>query len=111
MARRHTTRLIEMGTKPVVGKPMQLTLNEVNELFIKLIEADISREDADRWAYAKMQAFDANELEFYPCSDEVKLWNAVQYLYGIVTKVSPNEYMHSLDEIKDKFEAEWQLPA
>ena len=88
---------------------MILTLIEVNELFKKLIGADISREDADRWAYARMQAYDIGELEFSPSSDENKLWSAVQYLYGIDSKVAPGEYMHSLDEIKDKFEKEWKL--
>lgn len=90
---------------------MQLTLTEINEVFEKLIKADISREDADRWAYARMQAFDSNKLEFSPSSDENKLWSAVKYLYGIDTKVAPGEYMHSLDEIKDKFESEWQHQA
>lgn len=88
---------------------MRLTLIEVNEIFQKLVETDITREDADRWAYARMQAFDADELEFSPSSDEKKLWSAVQYLYGIDTKVAPREYMHSLDDIKGKFESEWKL--
>ena len=47
MAPKRTTPLVLAETTPVVGKKMQLTLIEVNELFIKLIDADISREDAD----------------------------------------------------------------
>lgn len=57
-----------------------------------------------------MQAYDIDELEFSPSSDKNKLWSAVQYLYDIDTKVAPSEYLHSLDEIKDKFEHEWKAP-
>ena len=86
---------------------MQLTVEQVNQIFKSLISSEISREDSDRWAYERMKAFDLGELEFSPLNDEEKLWGAVQYLYGIDTKISPNEYMHSLDEIRETFEEKW----
>lgn len=88
---------------------MQLKLDEVNELFQKLINSEITREDADRWAYKRMQALDSGELEFIPAADEQKLWDAIQYLYGIDTKVSPYEYMHPVEEIRETFEEKWKL--
>lgn len=88
---------------------MQLKLDEVNELFEKLINLEITRENADRWAYKRMQALDLGELEFIPASDEQKLWDAIQYLYGIDTKVSPDEYMHPVEEIRENFEEKWKL--
>lgn len=86
---------------------MLLTLDDIKKIFTSLIKGDMTREDADRWAYERMQAFDSNCLEFVPSSDEEMLWSAIQYLYGIDTKISPNEYMHSIDEIQSVFEEKW----
>ena len=88
---------------------MQLTLDEISETFEKLIDGKITREDADRRAYMRMQAFDLGQLEFVPAAEEQVLWSAIQYLYGIDTKVSPIEYMHSIEEIREAFEKNWKL--
>ena len=88
---------------------MQLTVEQINETFNDLINSEISREDADSWAYERIKAFDLGELEFSPVSDEEKLWSAIQYLYGIDTKISPTEYMHSLDEVRETFEEKWKI--
>lgn len=86
---------------------MLLTLEDIKTTFLSLIKGDISREEADRWAYIRMQAFDSGSLEFSPESEEELLWSAIQYLYGIDTKVSPDEYMNSIEEIKIEFEEKW----
>lgn len=86
---------------------MLLTIDEVREIFRELISGKISREEADRWAYERMRAFDSDSLEFEPIIDEEFLWSAIQYLYGVDTKVSPNEYLHSIEEIKQTFESRW----
>lgn len=86
---------------------MLLTLNDIKEVFNNLIKEKITREQADRWAYERMQSFDADTLYFEPKEKEELLWDAIQYLYGIDSKVSPTEYMHPLDEIKETFEERW----
>jgi hypothetical protein len=83
---------------------MLLTISDIKETFTQLINGKISREEADRWAYKRMQAFDSGSLEFESKSDEKFLWSAIQYLYGIDTMISPGEYMHSIEEIKKTFE-------
>jgi hypothetical protein len=86
---------------------MLLIIDDIKEIFNGLISGRISREEADRWAYERMQAFDSDSLEFEPITNEDLLWSAIQYLYGIDTKVSPDEYMHSIEEIKQAFEKRW----
>lgn len=87
---------------------MELSRSDIQNVFQDLIEGRISREDADRWAYARMQAFDSNDLSFNPKVDEELLWDAVQYLYGIDTKLSPEEYMHSIDDIETEYLSRWK---
>ena len=87
---------------------MELSRSDIHDVFQNLIEGRISREDADRWAYARMQAFDSNDLSFNPKVDEELLWSAVQYLYGIDTKLSPDEYMHSIDDVEAEYLSRWK---
>ena len=82
---------------------MLLTIDDIKEKFSELIVGKISREEADRWAYERMQALDSGSLIFQPACDEEFLWSAIQYLYGVDTKDSPDEYMHSLEDIQKKF--------
>ncbi len=86
---------------------MLLTISDIKEIFTRLINDEITRDTADRWAYERMQSFDANLLEFNPVSDEKLSWSAIEYLYGINTRISPNEYLHSMKEIKEAFEEKW----
>ncbi|MDT7526953.1 hypothetical protein NOG12_12815 [Pseudidiomarina sp. GXY010] len=86
---------------------MLLTIDDIKGKFSELIAGEISREAADRWAYERIQAFDAGLLEFEPGSDEEFLWSAIQYLYGVDSKDSHDEYMHSLGDIQRAFEEKW----
>ncbi|MFC4653755.1 hypothetical protein ACFO3I_01825 [Rheinheimera marina] len=80
---------------------MKITLADVREVFQKVIEGNLSREAADRWAYEVVQKSELGSLVFYPMDDEKKIWSGIMYLYGIDSKESPNEYLHSLDDIRD----------
>ena len=86
---------------------MLLTIDDIKDKFSELISGNISREDADRWAYEKIMAFDTGSLEFLPACDEEFLWSAIQYLYGIDLQDSPGEYIHSLEDIQRAFEEKW----
>jgi len=86
---------------------MRLTKEDIQKTFTCLIDGRLSREEADRWAYQRMQAFDNKSLVFEPTVDESFLWDAIQYLYGIDTKVSSDEYMHSIEDIKETYKEKW----
>ncbi|QPB85430.1 hypothetical protein CWC22_020630 [Pseudoalteromonas rubra] len=86
---------------------VQLSNTELKQIFNNLIAGELSREDADRWAYKMMQAFDNDSLEFIPSSDESKLWEGVQYLFGIDTMEEPGEYIHTIEEIEEEFNRKW----
>jgi hypothetical protein len=88
---------------------VDLSIKDVERVFNDLIEGRITRHDADRWAYERMNEFDSGALKFNPTSEEDLLWSAVQYLYGIDILVSPNKYLHSLDDIKKKFQGIMRL--
>lgn len=87
---------------------MLLTSNDIKGIFSGLITGEMSREEADRWAFERMQEFDAGTLEFHPVCDEEVLWGAIQFLYGVDTKISPDEYMNSLEDIRTAFEEKWE---
>lgn len=86
---------------------MLLTIEDIKCKFNELINEEISREDADEWAYIRMQAYDDGNLEFQPSNDQELLWGAIQYLYGIDIKDSPSSYLHSLEDIQVVFETTW----
>lgn len=83
---------------------MQVTSDEVQELFGRLLRDELSREEADRWAHARITAFDEDRLVFLPDSDQDRIWASIQYIYGIDLMVSPGEYLHSSQDIKSKLE-------
>lgn len=86
---------------------MILTYSDIKYVFHKLLDGTFSREDADRWAFEKMSAYDSGSLKFEPKGDEQFLWSAIMYLYGIDTMIAPGKYMHSLDDIRETFEKKW----
>ncbi len=86
---------------------MRLTRDDIEQVFSSLINGSITREEVDRWAYERMQAFDADSLVFEPSKDEEFLWEAIQYLYGIDSRISPDEYMQSIEEIKEDYQEKW----
>lgn len=88
---------------------MELSRKDIDDVFQCLIEKKITREDADRWAYARIKSFDSGELIFKPKKDEELLWDAIQYLYGIDTKLCPDEYMHSIDDINSEYLTRWKI--
>ena len=87
---------------------MVISMKDVQQVFDQLISEKIKREEADRWAYDRVKAFDSNLLEFHPISNEELIWEAISYLYGIDIQISSGEYMHSIDGIKKNFEEKWK---
>lgn len=86
---------------------MNLSLLDVKQVFNDLLSRKISREQAEHWAELRMNAFDAGELTFEPCSDQELLWEAVIYLSGVAMKISPDEYMENEEGIRIEFGSKW----
>lgn len=87
---------------------MRVTHEDVHAVFTALISGKIDRESADCWAHERMEAFDAEQLEFEPTEDEAQLWDAIMYLLGIDMQIAPGEYMHSIEDIREQYEKRWK---
>lgn len=79
---------------------MKIGVYDVLGTLQMVLDGQVTREDADRWAYAAIQKSESNELIFFPASDEEKIWEGLMFLYGIDSKDSPNEYLHSDEDIR-----------
>lgn len=82
----------------------KLSFSDVQNIFKGIISGKITREEADRWAYAAIQKNEANEVIFSPPYDKEIIWEGVMYLYGIDLRERPDEYLHSLENIKDAYD-------
>jgi hypothetical protein len=106
MESRVITGLMLRGTTLVAGScnlklTMTLTLNDVRKTFQNLLDGSMTRDEADRWAYECIQKHESNNLVFSPLDDKKKIWSGLMYLYGVDSKNSPNEYLHTLSDIRE----------
>ena len=88
---------------------MIVTEQEIRKVVERLIKGEISREDADRWAFSCIEAFDVGGLEFLPKSKEEKIWSSIRYLHGVDTQISQGVYMHSIEDIKLEMDSLWGM--
>ena len=84
------------------------SLHDIQTTFKALIAGTLTREQADRWAFERIDAFDREDLRFDPPGEQERIWSALQYLYGIDLQEAPGAYLHSLDDIKHEFEQRWE---
>lgn len=80
---------------------MDVSRDDVKKVFLDLLSGRTTRDGADRWAYAVMQAAEANDLSFVPPSDQDRIWEGVMYLYGIDLQDEPGQYLYSDDDIRE----------
>ncbi|MCP5326640.1 MAG: hypothetical protein H7A09_10010 [Oceanospirillaceae bacterium] len=80
---------------------MEITLADLRRVFQEVLDGRLSREAADRWAYDVVKKSELGTLAFSPTEDEQKIWAGIMYLYGIDSKESPDEYLHSIDDIRE----------
>lgn len=81
------------------GKAMKVTANEINDVFDKLLNNKVSREQISDWALTRQKAEDNGELFYEPSKAEKKIWKAIIYLLGIDLKDTPTTYLHDVDDI------------
>jgi hypothetical protein len=80
---------------------MEVDLRAVRRLFEDVLDGRMSREQADRWAYAVVQDEETRVVTYSPPHERERIWAGVMYLYGIDTKKAPNTYLHSNDDIRE----------
>jgi len=80
---------------------MEITLSDVRTVLQGVLDGSLTREAADRWAYSIVQKSEAGDLIFFPAEDEKKIWSGVMYLYGVDSKEAPDEYLHTLDDVRE----------
>jgi hypothetical protein len=78
---------------------MHVDLQAVRRVFEAVLNGSISREQADRWAYAVVQEEEAGVVTYSPPRERERIWAGVMYLYGVDTKKAPGEYLHSEHDI------------
>ena len=78
---------------------MQVNLKTGRGVFECVLSGCMSRDQADRWAYAVVQQEEAGVATYAPARDRDRIWAGVMYLYGVDTMKAPGEYLHSDDDI------------
>ena len=80
---------------------MEVDLQAVRRVFEDVLSGRMPRAQADRWAYAVVQAEETSVVTYSPPRHRERIWAAVMYLYGIDTMKAPNAYLHSEEDIRE----------
>jgi hypothetical protein len=80
---------------------MEVDLQAVRRVFKDVLSGRMSREQADRWAYAVVREEETGVVTYSPPRERERIWAGVMYLYGIDTMKAPNAYLHSNDDIRE----------
>lgn len=79
----------------------KINLEEIKEIFDKLLMCKISRENASSWALELQNSQDSELLEYTPASDEMIIWESIQYLVGVDSMDEPGVCLHNCSDIED----------
>ncbi|QNA90603.1 hypothetical protein G4G28_22645 [Massilia sp. Dwa41.01b] len=83
------------------SRVIQISLNDVRNVFQDVLHHRMTREAADRWAYSIMQASEGKSLEYVPPSEQDRIWAGVMFLLGADLQESPGQYLFSDEAIHD----------
>lgn len=90
--------------RSVMWVGMRVTFDDIADRFEGILSGELSREDADRWAAAVMQADEAGTVEFLPHQDLERIWRGLTYLLGVdMPDPTTTDYLHSLNDIRIEF--------
>jgi hypothetical protein len=85
---------------------MHVDLQTVCRVFADVLSGAMSREQADRWAYAVVQEEEeAGVVTHSPPGERERIWAGVMYLYGVDTMKAPGEYLHSDNDVRAAMDA------
>src|ERR1700760_4818166 len=79
---------------------MEIDLQAVRRAFEDVLDGRMSREQADRWAYAVVREEETGVVAYAPAHERDRIWAGVMYLYGIDAMKAPNAYLHCGDDIR-----------
>ena len=82
---------------------MKLTLIQIKEIFLDIIQENKSFEEAGIWASQMIEKDEVGELELNPYEDVAKIFSALSYLAGLRTEVSPHIYLYSVEDVKNEY--------
>lgn len=80
---------------------MIITIQEVKEILLNLMQNTITRESAEAWAIVRRNASDLGELEYSLKSDEERIWNAIQFIELFAEKVDIGVYLYDETDLRD----------
>ena len=80
---------------------MIVSLADISCAFDDLISGDRSREDIAGWASLVERAEDSGHLEYDPCTEEERIWDAIDYLTGVDLLTIPSGYLHDIKNFQD----------
>ena len=87
---------------------MLLTKEKIETIFKKLINKEISREEANRWAFNVLQEWDNFNVTVMPKSLENKIHaDGLMYLLAVDHQMYKNVYDESMEDIKRFYEEKW----
>lgn len=84
-----------------MSKILEVSLNEIQEMFNDLIQEKKAREEIADWASQRQQADDEDNLEFQPQEERKKIWRALIYLMGVDLLDMDGSYLHSIENFID----------
>jgi len=84
---------------------MHVDIETVRRVFEGVLSGAISREQADRWAYAVVRQEETDVVTYSPARERERIWASVMYLYGVDTMKAPGEYLHSDNDISEAMNA------
>jgi hypothetical protein len=84
---------------------MHVDLTAVRRMFEDVLSGSVSREQADRWAYAVVHEEEAGVVTYSPADERGRIWAGVIYLYGVDTMKAPGAYLHSDSDIRAAMKA------
>jgi len=80
---------------------MHVDVETVRRVFEGVLSGSISREQADRWAYAVVRQEETDVVTYSPPRERERIWAGVMYLYGVDTMKAPGQYLHSDNDVSE----------
>jgi hypothetical protein len=84
---------------------MHVDVQTVRRVFEDVLNGSMSREQADRWAYAVILEEETGVVTYSPPGEREHIWAGVMYLYGVDAMKAPGEYLHSDNDISGAMNA------
>ena len=76
---------------------------DVKQVFLEVLQKNISFEEASNWATEVIKKDELGELECSANDNRSTIFMGLTYLTGLDLEESPGEYLHSLENVQEKF--------